>query len=65
LNPQGWEAIEALPECSRVCKSFFDVLKNENKTKQRMKREEYDEIRRSGKHRKIVFVNFVCISKIK
>ena len=30
-----------------------------------MKREEYDETRRSGKHRKDYFCDFVCISKNK
>jgi len=35
-----------------LLKRFFKVLKNEKKREERMKREEYGEIRRSGKHKK-------------
>jgi len=44
---------------------FFNVLKNEKKRKQRMKREEYGETRRSGKHRRNDICDFVRISKTK
>ena len=50
-NPQGWEAMEALPVCSRVYVNGSFMF-------QRMKREEYGENKEVGNIEKNVFVIF-------